>query len=132
MATLCGRSRQRATVIDMYDVIIRKSLRHVDGAMVLYEDQWKVNHEQHAVNLAGKIARDQGVEWVEVEEIKGRFKARANLGPDGIVHESLQSVQRKSMRKRSARKGTRKRRAIFWVVLIVLVSFGPFIAMTSK
>jgi hypothetical protein len=116
----------------MYDVIIRKSLRHADGSIVLYEDQWKVNHERHAVNLAGKIARDRGVEWVEVEEITGRFKARANLGPNGIVHESLESARRKSTRKRSARKGTRKRRAIFWVVLTALVLFGLFILMTSR
>jgi hypothetical protein len=116
----------------MYDVIIRKSLRHADGSLVLYEDQWKVNHEQHAVNLAGKIARDQGVEWVEIEEIKGRFKARANLGPNGIVHESLESAQRQGRRRRGARKSTRERSAIFWVVLIALVLFGLFILMTSR
>jgi len=74
----------------MYDVTIRKLLRHVDGSSVLYEDQWQVKHERHAENLAAKIARDPGVQWVEIEEAGGQFKARASLGVNGIVHESLE------------------------------------------
>ena len=112
----------------MYDVIIRKSLRHADGSPVLLEEQSKVNHEQHAVNLAGKIARDPRVEWVEVEEVKGRFKAKANLEPHGIVHESLRLARQTARRAR--RKPKRKGHAIFWVVIAAFALLGLFMLMT--
>lgn len=109
----------------MYDVIIRKFLRHADGSEVLYEDPAKVNHERHAENLAAKIARDPGVQWVEIAEVRGLFKARANLGPDGIVRESLESARYEVRRKR--RRPSRRQRhrtVIFWVFVIALIFFA--------
>jgi len=99
----------------MYDVTIRKFVRHADGSSVIYEDPAQVNHERHAENLAAKIARDPGVQWVEVEEARGRFKARASIGANGVVHESLESRGRKVRHKR---KSARRRHKNFFLRLL--------------
>ncbi|HEV2490142.1 MAG TPA: hypothetical protein VGT03_10065 [Candidatus Acidoferrales bacterium] len=117
----------------MYDVTIRKFCRHTDGSTVLYEDAAKVNHERHASNLAAKIARDKCVEWVEVEEAAGRFKARASLASDGTVHESLESGRHKGRREgRSRFRRRRKRGPIFWIVLVAFPLFGLLALITNK
>jgi hypothetical protein len=105
----------------MYQVTIRKMYRHADGSTVLYEDPAHVNHERHAENLAARIARDPGVEWVEVEEVGGWFKARAHLGRDGIVQACLESkgyAVRRSTRRR------RKRPRYVWAILAILTLLG--------
>lgn len=116
----------------MYEVTIRKFLRRADGSEVLYEDPAKVNHERHAENLAAKIARDPGVQWVEVAEVRGLFKARASLAPDGIVRESLESSRYGIRRKRRPpSRRQRHRTLIFWVVVIALIFF-TFLILVSK
>lgn len=106
----------------MYEVIVRKSLRYPDGTTASEESQEKVNHERHALNLAAKIARNDNVEWVQIEELSGRFKAHASRAPDGTVDESLQSPRYKIQRKRSFRPAGRKR--VRRVVLLCLVGFA--------
>ena len=98
----------------MYDVTIRKLVRHTDGSSVVYEDPAQVNHERHAENLAAKIARDPGVQWVEVEENGGRFKAHASLGRDGIVHESLETIMhRPRLNRRSSHRKRKSAQYLF-------------------
>jgi len=84
----------------MYKVVVRKSLRYADGSAAREESQEEVNHERHALNLAAKIARTHEVESVEIEELSGQFRARADRSSDGKVHATLQShrgrVQRES------------------------------------
>ena len=116
----------------MYDVIIRKYLRHADGSKVLYEDPAKVNHERHAENLAAKNARDPGVQWVEVEDTSGRFKARAKIGSDGIVHESLESRRYRGRQKGQLRPSRRRRTRIIWVVLIAAFVFGLVLTLMQN
>ena len=106
----------------MYDVIVRKSLRYRDGTTASEESQEKVNHERHALNLAAKIARLDNVEWVQIEELSGRFKAEASRTPDGTVHESLQSPRYKIQRKRSFRSAGTKR--VHRLVLLCLLGFA--------
>ncbi len=106
----------------MYEVIVRKSLRYHDGTTASEESQEKVNHEHHALNLAAKIARNGVVEWVEIEELRGRFKARASRAPDGTVQESLQSARYKIQRKRSFRPAWKNR--VRSVILLCLLGFG--------
>lgn len=91
----------------MYSVTIRKMFRHKDGKETLYEDPSQIRHERHTENLAARTARDPGVEWVEVEENTGRFKARASSEGDGLVHESLEVRGQTVKRKRSTTANTR-------------------------
>ena len=103
----------------MYQVTIRKSVRHADGSTVVYEDPAQVNHERHAENLAARIARDPGVEWVEVEEVAGRFKAHASVAHDGVVHESLKAKRYTGRRRRSRRKV-----GYLWVVVAIALLYA--------
>jgi len=114
----------------MYRVVIRKSLRYADGTTALEESQEEVNHERHALNLAGKIARTEVVEWVEIEELKGHFKARAARARDGTVHESLQSPRHSIQRNTRFQLGRKKR--VVRLVLICLLVFGALTHMASR
>jgi len=62
----------------MYRVTVKKSLQQADGSTTKEESQEEANHERHALNLAGRIARTDSVRWVEIEETTGRFKVRAS------------------------------------------------------
>ncbi|HEV1993418.1 MAG TPA: hypothetical protein VGR03_03710 [Candidatus Acidoferrum sp.] len=107
----------------MYQVKVTKSLRFPDGTTAREESHTeKVNHERHALNLAIKIARQENVEWVEIEDVKGRFKARAAHAADGTVHKSLES--RRSNRYRKMRFGRRRNSSVGCLVLICLVVLG--------
>lgn len=114
----------------MIAVTIRKMYRHKDGTQILYEDPAQVNHQRHAENLAARIARDPGVQWVEVQETNGLFKARASRDSDGIVHETLEVkggiVKRRRGRVRH-KFGTRKV-LITVSILFLLVLLGAWIS----
>lgn len=107
----------------MYSVTIRKMYRHKDGTQTLYKDPAQVNHQRHAENLAARIARDPGVEWVEVQETNGLFKARASRESDGIVHETLEVKGSTVKRKRSrVRHKFGKRKVLITVTILFLLA----------
>jgi hypothetical protein len=85
----------------MYEVIVRKPLKHPDDTEGFVEMRRSVNHEMHALNLAERIVRMDRVPWVEIREVHGRFAVRASLEADGDVHGSLSSRRHKIRRKRS-------------------------------
>jgi hypothetical protein len=85
----------------MYEVTIRKPLKHPESNEGLVEMRRSVNHELHALNLAERIVRMDRVPWVEVREVNGRFQVRASLEGDGRVHGSLKSQKYNARRKSS-------------------------------
>ena len=106
----------------MYKVVIRKSLRYADGTTALEESQGEVNHERHALNLAVKIARSDAVESVEIEELRGRFKVRANRSSDGEAHATLQSHRGRVQRETHFHTGRTSR--IFKLLLGSVLGLG--------
>ena len=84
----------------MYEVVIRKPLKHPETAEGFVEMKRSVNHELHALNLAERIVRMDRVPWVEVKEVNGRFEVRASLEMDGKVHGALRSRRYNIRRKR--------------------------------
>jgi len=110
----------------MYRVTVKKSLQRADGSTTIEESQEEVNHERHALNLAGKIARTASVHWVEIEETTGRFKVRASRTSDGTVQESLQSLRRMVRRKTRFQLRHRSRTrmtTMTWLALFGVVAF---------
>ena len=110
----------------MYRVTVKKSLQCTDGSTTREESQEEVNHERHALNLAGKIARDTRVRWVEIEETTGRFKVRAFRKPDGTIQESLQSPRRSVRRYKpfqSRRGGKIRMTTMTWLAVFGVVGF---------
>ena len=91
----------------MYRMTVKKSLQQADGSTTKEESQEEADHERHALNLAGRIARTDSVRWVEIEETTGRFKVRASPTSDGTVQESWRMVRRKTRFQR--RHGARRR-----------------------
>lgn len=129
----CGAAAQRSNVLLlalMYEVTIRKMYRHKDGTETLYEDPAQVRHERHAENLAARIARDPGVEWVEVEEKTGRFKASASRDNNGLVHEWLQAKgQKVKLKHGRPRRMFKARRAMTVIaILVVLTLLGLLVS----
>jgi hypothetical protein len=117
----------------VYEARIRKLIRHADGSSVVQEDIRQVKHEEHAKNLAARIARDFGVQWVEIEETNGRFKARAKLGRGGVVHESFE--RRNAPRRRRAktlRKSSRSATGIILLILVAVVFFLLILFLTKS
>jgi hypothetical protein len=114
----------------MYKVVIRKSLRYADGSTAREESQEEVNHERHALNLASKIARSHDVESVEIEELRGRFKARADRSSDGEVHATLQSRRGRVQRETHYRNGRTNRAAK--LLLISLLGLGALGYIASQ
>jgi hypothetical protein len=80
-------------------VIVKKIILGTDGSSTVEESREDVNHERHALNLAGKIARIPGVERVEIQEIHGLFTARAVQTEKGVIQELLSSRTRNILRK---------------------------------
>lgn len=66
-----------------YRVIVRRPAKHQSEGNTVAESHEVVNAKPHALNLARKILREDGVPWVEVEEEKGRFRFRITPSPDG-------------------------------------------------
>jgi len=106
----------------MYKVVIRKTLRYADGTTALEESHEEVNHERHALNLAAKIARNDVVESVEIEELRGRFKARAARTSNGTVHQTLQSAHHRVKRETHFHSGRTSR--VGKLLLLSLLSLG--------
>src|SRR5437762_3153479 len=75
----------------------------------LFRSYEEVNHQRHALNLAAKIARSDVVESVEIEEVRGRFKARAAGTIQGTVHETLQSSSWRVQRETHFHSGRKNR-----------------------
>ena len=114
----------------MYRVVIRKSLRYADGTTALEESQEEVNHERHALNLAGKIARSDAVESVEIDELSGRFKASATRASNGTVHATLQSQRGRVKRETHYHNGRTSRASK--LLLISLLSLGALSYIASQ
>ncbi len=114
----------------MYKVVIRKSLRYADGSTASEESQEEVNHERHALNLAAKIARSHDVESVEIEELRGRFKVRADRSSDGEVHATLQSRRGRVQRETHYHNGRTSRASR--LLLISLLGLGALGYIASQ
>ncbi len=114
----------------MYKVVIRKLLRYADGSTAREESQEEVNHERHALNLASKIARSHEVESVEIEELTGRFKARADRSSDGEVHATLQSRRGRVQRETHYHHGRTSRASKLF--LISVLGLGALGYITSR
>ena len=83
----------------MYEVMVKKPLADRAKENDTPGDRHKVKNEFHARNLARRILRQQGVSWVEVAEVNGRFEVRLRLDERGFVHEALDSPKHKLRRK---------------------------------
>jgi hypothetical protein len=114
----------------MYKVVIRKSLRYADGSTAREESQEEVNHDRHALNLASKIARSHDVESVEIEELRGRFKARADRSINGEVHATLQSARGRVQRETHHHNGRTSRASK--LLLIFLLGLGALGYIASQ
>lgn len=86
------------------------------------ESHEEVNHERHALNLAVKIARNDAVESVEIEELQGRFKVRAARTSSGTIHKTVQSARRHHRRENHFRAGRTSR--VRSLLLLSLLSVG--------
>jgi hypothetical protein len=116
-------------------VIVKKTFGGTDGSSTVEESHEEVNHERHALNLAGKIARIPGVERVEIQEIHGLFTARAVQTEKGVIQELLSSRTRNILRKTQYRphKKTRFRMTVMtWLPLFGLVGFVVSKVANSK
>jgi len=117
----------------MYKVVVRKSLRYADGTTALEESYEEVNHQRHALNLAAKIARSDVVESVEIEEVRGRFKARAARTSQGTVHETLQSSSWRVQRETHFHSGRKNRVGkLFLLSLLGLGALGCIISYVAR
>ena len=117
----------------MYQVTVKKFLRYDDGRSAFEEALEDVNHKRHAVNLAAKIAGYHEVEWVEIEEVKGRFKVHASRASDGEIHPTLQPPRRRVRREthfRGERASRGSKRTLISVV--ILCALGYVVSQTVR
>jgi hypothetical protein len=117
----------------MYQVTVKKFLRYDDRRTAFEEAREEVNHERHALNLAAKIAGYHEVEWVEIEELRGRFKIRASRASNGEVQTTSQSRRGGGQRKTSfyGERSSRISRIIF-ASLLGLGALGYLVSQTIR